>query len=378
MANNLYFTFVFKSLQVMRRIFLLALAVISVYSLRAQNFNGQWRGSFSSNGDGEEDAYMLELEVTNGTQVSGYSYTYFDVVGPGGGQHFFTICRVTGTVNRASRSVTVTETEKVKGNLPFGQVDCLQTHTLTYFKSGNKETLEGTWKPAPGYSCGVGKTVLSRQLLVRTAPLPRVTKGPATAGAPRPHHSDTALIRHVPAHHYPVHHHTDSLAVHHPAVHHVQHRPARRDTVLVLKPQTLAPLAPSAPPTVRTAPVMRPLPPQVTSRQEELIQTIEISSPDVRVELYDDGVIDNDTVTVYFNGKTIAYRQMLSHKAIVLHVTALPDQDNDLIVYADNLGIYPPNTALMVAYVGDDKYDVRIVSDLQKNGLIRFRLKKPN
>ena len=41
-------------------------------------------------------------------------------------------------------------------------------------------------------------------------------------------------------------------------------------------------------------------------------------------------------------------------------------------MYADNLGSIPPNTALMVVTDGGNRYEVRISSDLQKSGLIRF------
>ncbi len=41
-------------------------------------------------------------------------------------------------------------------------------------------------------------------------------------------------------------------------------------------------------------------------------------------------------------------------------------------MYAENLGTIPPNTALMVVNDGDNRYEVRISSDLQKSGVIRF------
>ena len=45
---------------------------------------------------------------------------------------------------------------------------------------------------------------------------------------------------------------------------------------------------------------------------------------------------------------------------------------NELVMYADNLGSIPPNTALMVVTDGDSRYEVRISSDLQRSGVIRF------
>ena len=47
-------------------------------------------------------------------------------------------------------------------------------------------------------------------------------------------------------------------------------------------------------------------------------------------------------------------------------------------MYAENLGSIPPNTALMVVTDGDNRYEVRISSDLQKSGVIRFIHKPKN
>jgi hypothetical protein len=46
--------------------------------------------------------------------------------------------------------------------------------------------------------------------------------------------------------------------------------------------------------------------------------------------------------------------------------------DNELTMFAENLGSIPPNTALMIVNDGDKRYEVRITSDTQKNGTIAF------
>ena len=45
-------------------------------------------------------------------------------------------------------------------------------------------------------------------------------------------------------------------------------------------------------------------------------------------------------------------------------------------MYAENLGTIPPNTALMVITDGHHRYEVRITSDLEKSGVIRFMQKE--
>jgi len=93
------------------------------------------------------------------------------------------------------------------------------------------------------------------------------------------------------------------------------------------------------------------------------------------VDLYDNGQIDGDTISLYLNGKLMVSRQRLSTEPISLKVTMTED-DNELIMYAENLGSIPPNTALMVVTVGDKRYEVNISSSEKTNGAVRFRYRE--
>ena len=354
----------------------LLLALLLTRTIHAQNFEGQWKGTFTTYDSTESDEYVLELQKGSGNEIGGFSYTYFYERG----QRYFTICKVIGTVDPASRTVTVTEVERIKGINPPGTSDCFQTHTLTYFKGPDGETLEGKWKPAPGFgrNCGFGTTSLSRRLL-SSLKTPKTLAGgrtraghvPEGTGAARKTVDSTArATRRPPAPKPatgPATGKPSTAATRKPA-------PANkpRDSV-TLKMQSGGDHL-SGPPTVSTQ--VTPPPPQVRQRQDNVIQTIDLSSPEIKIEIYDDGIIDHDTVTVYFNGKAVVYKSMISHDPIRVTLRALPDRDNDLILYADNLGDIPPNTALMVVHVGDDQYDVRVTSDLEHNGVVRFRLKQ--
>ncbi len=68
--------------------------------------------------------------------------------------------------------------------------------------------------------------------------------------------------------------------------------------------------------------------------------------------------------------------QRLTNKPITLTLSLDPDKSvNELVMYAENLGEIPPNTALMIVNDGDNRYEARITSDTQKNGTIRFSYK---
>ncbi len=111
------------------------------------------------------------------------------------------------------------------------------------------------------------------------------------------------------------------------------------------------------------------------NRKNVVMKNIEVKSSEIKIELYDNGDVDGDEVTVYFNGNVVSSKQKLTEKAITIQLKAIRNASNELVMYAENLGTIPPNTALMKVYCDGQVYEVRIESDEKKNGVIRFTLK---
>jgi hypothetical protein len=394
-------------------------------SVSAQKLSGQWTGGFLSNGDpfgGHE--YVLELEV-DGDEVGGYSYTYFLIMG----KRYYVICKLKGSYDKASKSIVVTETEKVKANTPPDFRDCLQTHMLTYLKNGADESLQGSWIPAPGQgNCGKGETTLKRKALVRVAPAPATepVASNKTATAPK-----TGSTTKPPT--------TTKPSSGTAAKTGTTAKPATGATAksgTTTKPSTGATTRsgtsakPAAPPVAKTTQPAKPKPlgsPQsggtrekpspapgktttekvlekpvtvektnrtgsqpmapgtisttdmtkLEKRTKQVIKMIDVSESTFKVDLYDNGQIDGDTVSLYYNGKLMVSRKRLSTTPISLTIKLDPDKaDNDLVMYAENLGSIPPNTALMVVTVGDKRYEVNITSTEQTSGTVRFRMRE--
>jgi len=107
-------------------------------------------------------------------------------------------------------------------------------------------------------------------------------------------------------------------------------------------------------------------------RQKEVVKSITVNSSDIKIELYDNGEIDHDTVTVFVNGKLLLYRQMLTDRPLTLDIHAIPGVDYELVMYADNLGEIPPNTALMMVTAGTRKIEAFLSSSEQKSAAVRF------
>lgn len=113
-------------------------------------------------------------------------------------------------------------------------------------------------------------------------------------------------------------------------------------------------------------------------RQNVVAQEIEVASDSLRIDFYDNGEVDGDSISIFYNDKLLASSQRLSAKAIHLSIGLdTTKQYNELAMFADNLGSIPPNTALMVIYDGTKRYEVRLSSSLQKNGTVRIRRKNP-
>jgi hypothetical protein len=106
------------------------------------------------------------------------------------------------------------------------------------------------------------------------------------------------------------------------------------------------------------------------------------SSDSVRVDLYDNGVFDYDTVSVIYNKQLVSYKQVLMvNKPITFYVKLNADQSkNEMIFFAENMGLTPPNSALMIITDGENKRtEVNVASDLEHNTVIYFiKVKKEN
>lgn len=113
------------------------------------------------------------------------------------------------------------------------------------------------------------------------------------------------------------------------------------------------------------------------TRENALVRKIETEAGEISINIYDNGVIDGDTVSIYHNNTLIRSHQRLSQKPIAIIVNVNPSQPHhELIMVADNLGSIPPNTSIMVINTASNRYQVSISSSEQKNAKVVFDLKK--
>jgi hypothetical protein len=112
-------------------------------------------------------------------------------------------------------------------------------------------------------------------------------------------------------------------------------------------------------------------------RKNILSKEIEIESDSVRISFYDNGDIDGDSITVFLNKYPVLTHQPLSAKSLNMYLAFDKGKDvAEISMYAENLGLYPPNTALMVISDGDKRYEVFMSSSLTQNSMVRLKKKK--
>jgi len=68
--------------------------------------------------------------------------------------------------------------------------------------------------------------------------------------------------------------------------------------------------------------------------------------------------------------------QSLTDKPLTFWIKIAPGSRNELVMYAENLGSIPPNTAMMVIYDGQNRYELNIKSTEKTNGSISFKLRE--
>ncbi|MCP9750306.1 hypothetical protein [Ferruginibacter sp. HRS2-29] len=114
----------------------------------------------------------------------------------------------------------------------------------------------------------------------------------------------------------------------------------------------------------------------MTVRKQTTQSRLVINTNQINLKLYDNGVVDNDTISIFYNGKLLVSHQRLSEKAVELNIHL--DEKvtiHEITLFAENLGGIPPNTALVVITAGDKRYELRSSASLEENAVLVFEYK---
>ena len=118
-----------------------------------------------------------------------------------------------------------------------------------------------------------------------------------------------------------------------------------------------------------------PVPKVIETRSNPVIKQITTEETELTIDLYDNGEIDGDTVSIYHNNELVVSRARISTRPVTVKIKV--DKSNphhELVMVADNLGRIPPNTSLMIITAGKKRYEIFISSSEQKNAKVLIDL----
>jgi hypothetical protein len=109
---------------------------------------------------------------------------------------------------------------------------------------------------------------------------------------------------------------------------------------------------------------------------QKVIDISRVESDSIKIDLYDNGVFDNDSVSVFLNGKIIVNKIQLKLTPQTFYVSLDKNiQINKISLEAINLGDIPPNTGYMTLKTKKNSYSALLTSTLNKNGTLEFQFK---
>lgn len=338
------------------------------------NITGVWQGHFLQKeynpftGRFVEDPYKYEVQINNlsNQALEGVTYSYQTT-------RFYGKAALQGIFTTATNNVVFKETKMLELKVTGNSDACLMTCYLDYEKIGNKEYLKGdytsvnirTKKP-----CGDGTVYLEKvpesdfvkeDFLLKKQPIAKqakpnfnTTKKGIKPGA------ENALLR------KPTNSENDNIS----AGTTNENNNENKIKTTINKVDTIKKVE-------NVSPINSDLQNnELTKRKNTIVKTIYVDTGEVEIELYDNGTIDNDTVSIYHNGIPVVLKGRLGNKPLTVKIyVSSKEPMHQVTMVAENLGEIPPNTSLMLIKAGKKSYQATISSDLQTNATVIFEYK---
>jgi hypothetical protein len=100
---------------------------------------------------------------------------------------------------------------------------------------------------------------------------------------------------------------------------------------------------------------------------------IKVDTGEIRLDFYDNGTIDGDTISIMVNKQVVLSHQRLTAKPITTYIKMDPGiRFQEVEMIAENLGTIPPNTALLIITVKEKRYKLQLASAKDKSARVSF------
>lgn len=329
---------------------------------------GVWRGFFTSGMGFFQEKYRYEVQLgqlnTNG--IKGVTYSYKTTV-------FYGKANLAGMYTPSTKNLVLKENRLLEVKMSGGEA-CLMTCYLEYTKGDDIEVLEGTFTSVnlkTKTDCGSGRVYLEKvpesdfykedfikDYEARKKNPPVVSNPPKTVKKDEPKQRPKKD----------------------PVTNNSGRNTPKKDDVIRKDPSITS--VPNTPPKIDDNILVRPLertPKELKERENKVAKVIEAEGDEITIELYDNGQIDNDTITVYHNKHAVVMKRRLCHQPITIKIKVDASKSrNEFVMVAENLGSIPPNTALMIITVGKQRHEVTLTSTEQKNATVIVDCKVPS
>jgi hypothetical protein len=335
-----------------RIITLFFLSLLFVNTTNAQRLTGTWEGDI----DGDEFLQVNIIEVKGG-KLCGYTWDYRYAKKSDYCKAYFS-----GSYNKEKSSWFVNGYAFMENS--GGHVLMQLTFRLDFEKG--QTVLNGYCRVKPSFFSGGGTAYeislrkVSNQPAMMTQEMKDCVKEnePPKKPVTKP---PVELKKDVPVIKKPIAPKKKDSVIKPPAI-----NPKQKDTATKIKP-----------PITKVTPKVNTLPTQTNGRTNKEISRIVVNDRKIKLEVYDNGTIDGDTVSIFYNGKMIMSHRRLSSNPIEIDLTL--DENTSLhsiVLFAENLGSIPPNTALIILTTASKKrYELFSSANLQQNAELIFEYK---
>jgi hypothetical protein len=300
--------------------FLLLLLLICTLHVNAQNVIGYWYGTANVSTSGPANNYLVELILRqNQSSVQAILNYYF--------KNTFRSIKLNGNYNSVTRELSLSDVAvPYFGNTGNMEVDCIMDFKATHRVSRAGSNLVGRFVGKEEYKYTCPDIVFDLKLNQDAGNI------------------DSVLLA--------LKNYKETFQV---------WSPAATDTLVAA--------------VVQQRTIQNPVVNKEFREREIIVQReIEVSTDSIQIDLYDNGEVDGDSISVFFNQQLLAANLKLSTRSIHLDIRLDSTKEyNEISMFANNLGSIPPNTALMLVYDGKKRYEVRLSSSLDKNATLRIR-----
>lgn len=318
----------YNQLQV-NKYLVLILVLFAAQHIHAQQLTGIWSGKISRRATASLNASVesLEIQLTQfGNLLSGNSFAFSD-------NSRFVLYRVEGQRKRKQKTIRLQELGRPAYVLPDNFSPCEKVFDLKYYKIGKTQYLSGTWGGKGTF--GDDTTCFPNEELL-------------------------VVLQKIKNPDYPI----ESFVGQKLLSYYTKPRNNKRNTGIE-EDSTWAEYVPID--------QVKPLPEDssLADRKLDIQQILKVRDSSIKVILYDNAIVDEDTVSIFVNKIPVLVKQRISDKAIPFFINATePGKPIEILMQAENLGSIPPNTALMIVESGSKRYEVRLSSGFEKHAVI--------